>query len=87
VLGRDDIGSLEVGKCADFFSINLNTVDFAGALQDPVAATVFCAPQKAHYTVINGRVIVDQGRVVTVDLGRIVEEHNKFSLKLANAAL
>jgi 8-oxoguanine deaminase len=37
--------------------------------------------------VINGRVIVDQGRVVTVDLGRIVEEHNKFSLKLANAAL
>ncbi len=36
-------------KCADFFSINLHTVDFAGALHDPVAATVFCAPQKAHY--------------------------------------
>lgn len=87
VLGRDDIGSLAIGKCADFFSINLNTVDFAGALHDPVAATVFCAPQKAHYTVINGRVIVDQGRVVTVDLGKIVAEHNKHSLNLANAAL
>lgn len=35
VLGRDDIGSLEIGKCADFFSIDLNTVDFAGALHDP----------------------------------------------------
>jgi cytosine/adenosine deaminase-related metal-dependent hydrolase len=87
VLGRDDIGSLEVGKCADFFSIRLDTVDFAGALHDPVAATVFCAPQKAHYTIINGRVIVDQGQVVSVDLPQIVEEHNRHSLRLANAAL
>lgn len=86
VLNRDDVGSLEIGKCADFFSINLNTVDYAGALADPVAATVFCAPQKANYTVINGRVIVDQGRIASVDLGKVVEEHNKHSLKLANAA-
>ena len=87
VLGRDDIGSLEVGKCADFFSIKLNTVDFAGALLDPVAATVFCAPQKANYTVINGRVIVENGKVTSVDLEKIVEEHNKHSMKLTNAAL
>ena len=87
VLGRDDIGSLETGKCADFFSINLNTVDFAGALHDPVAATVFCAPQKAQHTIINGRVIVQDGKCITVDLDRIVEDHNKFSISLANAAI
>lgn len=86
VLGRDDIGALEAGKCADFFSIDLHTVDFAGALSDPVAATVFCAPQKAHYTVINGRVIVDQGRVATVDLRKVVDEHNAHSLALANSS-
>ncbi|MCX7869620.1 MAG: amidohydrolase family protein, partial [Terrimicrobiaceae bacterium] len=86
VLGRDDIGSLEPRKCADFFSMDLHTVDFAGALHDPVAATIFCAPQKARYTVINGRVIVDNGRCVTVDLPRIVEEHNRHSRKLANQA-
>jgi cytosine/adenosine deaminase-related metal-dependent hydrolase len=86
VLGRHDIGSLEPGKCADFFSIKLNTVDFAGALSDPVAATVFCAPQKANYTVIHGRVIVDQGRVTTIDLDKIVEEHNTHSFALARAA-
>ncbi len=80
VLGRDDIGSLEPGKCADFFSINLNTVDYAGALNDPVAATLFCAPQKARYTVINGRVIVENGAVVTVDMGPVIEAHNRFSL-------
>ena len=62
VIGREDIGTLEPGKCADFFSINLHTVDYAGALHDPVAATVFCAPQKARYTVIIGRVVVEINR-------------------------
>jgi cytosine/adenosine deaminase-related metal-dependent hydrolase len=41
VLGRDDIGSLAVGKCADLFAINLNRLDYAGALHDPVAAALF----------------------------------------------
>ncbi|CAN5527231.1 8-oxoguanine deaminase [soil metagenome] len=81
VLGRDDIGSLEPGKCADFFALNLHTVDFAGGLNDPVAATLFCAPQKASLTVINGRTIVKDGAVVTVDMGPVVEAHNRFSLQ------
>jgi 8-oxoguanine deaminase len=83
VLGRDDIGSLEPGKCADFFSINLHTVDYAGALNDPVAATVFCAPQKARYTVVNGRVIVENGEIVTVNMGPVIEAHNRFSMLTA----
>ena len=86
VLGRDDIGSIEPGKCADFFSMNLHTIDFAGALHDPVAAVVFCAPQKAHYTVINGRVVVDQGNITTVDMGPVIEQHNRCSFNLANEA-
>jgi 8-oxoguanine deaminase len=87
VLGRNDIGSLGPGKCADFFSINLHTVDYAGALNDPVAATLFCAPQKARYTVVNGRVIVENGVVVTVDMRPVVEAHNRFSLSAAQANL
>ena len=83
VLGRDDIGSLEPGKCADFFSIDLNTVDYAGALHDSVAATLFCAPQKARYTVINGKVVVENGRVVTVDMRPVVEAHNRFARQFA----
>jgi len=80
VLMRDDIGHLAPGMCADFFSIDLNTIDYAGGLVDPVAATVFCAPQKAKYTVINGRIIVEDGRVVTVDMEPVVREHNAFAL-------
>jgi cytosine/adenosine deaminase-related metal-dependent hydrolase len=82
VLGRDDIGSLEPGKCADFFSINLHTVDYAGALNDPVAATLFCAPQEARYTVIDGRIVVENGMVVTVDMSQVVQAHNRFSLSI-----
>ncbi len=87
VLGRSDIGALAPGMCADFFSIDLNTVDYAGTLNDPVAATVFCAPQKARYTVINGRVVVENGQVITVDMAPVIEAHNRFSRELANAQL
>jgi cytosine/adenosine deaminase-related metal-dependent hydrolase len=85
VLGRDDIGQLAPGKCADFFTLDLHTVDYAGGLSDPVAAVVFCAPQKARYTVINGRVIVENGEITTVDMGPVVEAHNRFSLEHAGA--
>src|SRR3990172_120028 len=44
VLGREDIGSLEPGKCADFIALDLNRLDYAGAWHDPVAAVVLCAP-------------------------------------------
>jgi len=84
VLGRNDIGSLETGKCADFFTLDLNTIQFAGALHDPVAAVVFCAPQRVRTTVIGGRVIVDGGEIVTMDIAPVIEEHNRHSLELAS---
>jgi 8-oxoguanine deaminase len=80
VLMRDDIGHLAPGMCADFFSVDLNTVDYAGGLVDPVAATLFCAPQKTKYTVINGKVVVEDGEVVTVDMEPVIREHNAFAL-------
>jgi cytosine/adenosine deaminase-related metal-dependent hydrolase len=85
VLGRKDIGSLEVGKCADFFAVNLNRLDYAGAQHDPVSAVVFCQPTRVDYTVVNGRVIVKEGQLVTVDEGKLIEKHNKASKRLLNA--
>jgi 8-oxoguanine deaminase len=82
VLGRDDVGSLEPGKCADFFSLDLGAIDYAGALHDPVAATVFCAPTRARYTVVHGRVVVEDGRVVTLDMAPVVERHNRLAAAL-----
>lgn len=82
VLGRSDIGSLEPGKCADFVAFDLNALDYAGALHDPVAALVFCQPQRANYTVVHGRVIVRDGVLQTLDLPRLIERHNRASQRL-----
>ncbi|MFQ5813344.1 MAG: amidohydrolase family protein, partial [Anaerolineae bacterium] len=82
VLGRDDIGSLEAGKAADFIAIDLNRLEYAGALHDPLAALVFCAPVNVDLSVINGRVVVDGGRLVGVDLGEIVARHNRISRRM-----
>lgn len=84
VLGRDDLGSLAVGKCADFFSVKLNQLDFAGALHDPVAALVFCAPVHADYTVVGGKVIIKDGHFVNFDLPKLVSQHNQASRRLIN---
>lgn len=86
VLGRDDIGSLEAGKAADFIAIDLNRLEYAGALHDPLAALVFCAPANVDLSVINGRVVVDGGRLVGVDLGEIVARHNRISEQMVEGA-
>jgi cytosine/adenosine deaminase-related metal-dependent hydrolase len=83
VVGRNDIGSLEVGKCADFFAINLDRLDFAGgAVHDPVSAIVFCQPVRVDYTVVGGKFIVKQGQLVTIDENKLIEKHNKAAKKL-----
>jgi len=86
VLGRDDVGSLEAGKCADFFALDLGAVEYAGALHDPVAATVFCAPTRARFTVVHGRVVVEEGRLATLELGPVVERHNRLAAAVAGGS-
>ncbi len=82
VLGRDDIGQLAPGKAADFIGFRLDRVDYAGALHDPMAALVFCTPQRVDLSVINGKVVVEEGRLLTVDLGPVVERHNRIAREL-----
>ena len=86
VLGRDDIGSLEVGKCADLFAINLHRIDYAGALHDPVAAALFCTPQKVDLNIVGGKVIVKDAQMVTVDEPTLVRKHNQASARLVNGS-
>jgi cytosine/adenosine deaminase-related metal-dependent hydrolase len=85
VLGRNDIGSLEPGKCADLFAINLNRLDYAGALHDPVSAVLFCSPAKVDYTIVGGDFVVKDGELVNLEIGSLVEEHNQLSAQLLEA--
>ncbi|RME08793.1 MAG: 8-oxoguanine deaminase, partial [Anaerolineae bacterium] len=82
---RTDIGSLEAGKCADFFAINLNRLEYAGGLHDPVAAVVFDQPVRVDYTVVGGKFVVKEGQLVTVDEGRLIETHNRLARELVGS--
>lgn len=88
VLGRADIGHLASGMCADLALFDLSTLGFAGgAVHDPVAALLLCASPQAAYTVVNGRVVVRQGRLTTVDLGPLIERHNALAVQLVQSAM
>jgi 8-oxoguanine deaminase len=82
VLNRDDIGALAPDMAADFVAFDLQTVAFAGGLHDPVAALVLCAPAGVALSVINGRVVVKEGRLTTIDLPVLIETHNRLARAL-----
>jgi cytosine/adenosine deaminase-related metal-dependent hydrolase len=83
VLGRSDIGYLAVGMCADMAMWKLDTLAFAGgAVHDAVGALLLCASPQADYTVVNGRVVVRQGRLTTVEIEPLIEAHNRFAVAL-----
>lgn len=86
VLGRDDIGVLAAGMAADFVAFDTRGVGMAGGLHDPVAALVFCNPGQAAYSVVNGRVVVREGRLTTLDLLSLVTHHNALARQLAEAS-
>jgi len=72
VLGRDDIGSLRPGMSADFIALNVDRPQFAGAW-DLVAALILCQPDSVDFSYVNGRKIVDEGRLVTAEMPILIE--------------
>ena len=79
VLGRDDIGVLAPGYAADIAAFNIQGIDFAGAQWDLLAGLIFCASGNANYTIVNGKVIVDQGRLTTMNMAKLLEQHSAMT--------
>jgi 8-oxoguanine deaminase len=84
VLNRSDIGEIAVGKAADIVAFDLRNLTHAGALHDPVAALVFAAPAQVNWSIINGRVVVREGNLTTIDLHHTVNRHNMLARQLVN---
>ncbi len=82
VLGRPDLGSLQPGKCADFIAIDMNRLAYAGALHDPLAAIVFCAPINVDHAVVGGEFVVKDGQLAKVDLTDLIARHNQAAHRL-----
>ena len=87
VLGRTDVGHLAPGMCADLALFDLRTLAFAGgAVHDPVGALVLCAPPAAAYTIVNGKIVVREGRLASFELEPVVERHNELARELVERA-
>jgi len=81
-LGRDDCGSLEVGKCADIACFRVDDLAHAG-IKDLVAALALAPPARAQTVIVNGRVVVREGRLLTADEDEIAREIAATSARLA----
>ena len=86
VLGRDDIGSLEVGKAADLVAYRIDDIQHAGAGGDRVAALLTCAPAGAWLSLIDGKIVIEQGEIPGLDLDALVQQHNQQARLLLSRA-
>lgn len=83
VLGRDDIGSLAPGMAADVIAFDLDQIAYSGAWHDPLAALVFCSPGNVSYSIVNGKILVREGQLTSIDLPLVLQRHNRLATELA----
>lgn len=86
LLGRDDIGTIEVGKAADLAIFKLDELRFSGA-HDPLAALLLCGAHQADAVMVNGRWRVRDGELVDQDQKEIMKQHMRAAEKLTGRAL
>ncbi len=86
VLRRDDIAVLAPGKAADLVAFRVDGLAHAGGQADPVASLFTCTPAQVWLSVINGRVIVEDGQFLPFELGPVIERHNRISLGMLTRA-
>ncbi|MBZ4022278.1 8-oxoguanine deaminase [Rhodobacter sp. TJ_12] len=83
VLGRPDLGSLERGKRADIAIWDVSGLEAAGAW-DPVAALLLSGPTRVKHLFVEGRQVVAEGQITTINLPRVIERHNALARQLAH---
>lgn len=87
ILARDDIGAIEIGKCADVAAFDIRRVAYSGALADPLGGLLMCGSDaSAALTVVNGNVVVRRGQLLNVDEARVIEETNRIADRMLTDA-
>jgi cytosine/adenosine deaminase-related metal-dependent hydrolase len=83
ILNQSEIGSIEEGKAADMFLISSKRLGFAGGLSDPVSALVTSGDsQIVDINIVNGKMVVNDGRLVNIDEEEVIEKANQISQKM-----
>jgi 8-oxoguanine deaminase len=84
-LGRDDMGSLEPGKRADVALLGVDGVAFAGAEADLVSAVVYCSSRRVRHLFVEGRPVVQDGRLATADEEEVAASGRRLGRRIAQA--
>jgi cytosine/adenosine deaminase-related metal-dependent hydrolase len=86
LLARDDIGTLAPGKAADLIGIDVCDIARAGALHDYLASVVLCgASHEVDLAIVNGRVVVRDRKLLTVDEREVVRKANQAARRMVEA--
>ncbi|QFU07966.1 8-oxoguanine deaminase [Rhodobacteraceae bacterium THAF1] len=81
VLGRDDCGQVAVGKRADLAIWDMRGVEAAGSWD--AGALLLAGPRKVRDLFVEGRRVVRDGQMATIDLGAVLERQRTLALELA----
>ena len=82
ILGRDDLGAIEPGRCADLAVWRTDVIELAGA-RDPVAGLVFSAPHRVDRLLVGGEDVVREGQLVRASEEEIARVHRKQATRFA----
>ena len=83
ILNTPEIGCLKINSAADLGIFNLRKIDYAGAMSDPASAIIMCGSgAKTDYTIVNGKIVVENGKLVNCDEEKIFDESAKMTKKI-----
>jgi cytosine/adenosine deaminase-related metal-dependent hydrolase len=86
LLGFEKVGKIREGWAADLAIFNVAKLEYSGSLADPLAAIIFSGYNHgAEYTIVNGRMAVEQGRLIGFDETEIMNKCNAISDKMLSA--
>ena len=71
---------------ADLVAFRIDDLAHAGSGSDPVAALLTCAPGRVSLSIINGRCVVEDGELRSIDRDALVAQHNRISRTLLERA-
>ncbi len=77
ILGRPECGRIAIGKRADIAIWDANCLENAGSW-DP-AALLLAGPTKVKHLIVDGRMIVEDGQLLSVDLPRLIDHQRKLA--------
>ncbi len=87
LLGWPEVGSLEVGKAADIVMVEMDRLDYVGALSDPLAAIIFSGlSHQAHTVIVNGKIVLENGQLTQIDEQHLKKEAQTQAKKMLERA-